>query len=217
MTEHNIFQEIDDQLERQQLEAFWKRYGKWIVAAAVIIIVGTAGMTVWRNWQTEKHQAATDSLIEVMTSKSNTDPVKQIEALGDFAEKNGGTSQAAFARLQAGAMAVKEGNIEKALSFYDGLARDTQADPAFRQLADLLAVQAQVDTGNPAELEKRLQPLTADEAPWRYTAKEYQGYLALKSGDEARAVQIFTALSQDMGAPESLRTRAGEMLHTLAD
>ncbi|MDX2027828.1 MAG: tetratricopeptide repeat protein [Alphaproteobacteria bacterium] len=217
MSNQNIFQEIDEDLERQKLETLWKNYGKWVVAVAVVIVLGSAGTTMWNSWQSGQHQAATDGLIEVMTTQANADQTKQIEALVAFADKNGGSSQASFARLQAASMAVKEGQKDKAVQLYDSLAQDKGADPAFRQLADLLAVQTQIDSGNPAELDKRLQPLTNEDAPWRYTAKEYQGYLAIRAGDKARAQQLFTALSQDMSAPETLRTRATDMLHIAAE
>jgi hypothetical protein len=50
MTEHNLFQEVQDDLERQKLEAMWKRYGGWLIAAALAIVLATAGSTAYRSW-----------------------------------------------------------------------------------------------------------------------------------------------------------------------
>ncbi len=73
----------------------------------------------------------------------------------------------------------------------------------------------QIDDGNPETLMSRLEPLAADGNPWRYTARELQAVLALRSGDTARARELFTRLADDMDAPDSLRTRATEMLRAL--
>jgi hypothetical protein len=86
-----------------------------------------------------------------------------------------------------------------------------------RQLADLLSVRAQLDSGDPAVLDKRLQVLAADGAPWRYTAMEFQAFLALRAGDKGKARKIFTQLSQDSGAPDSLSARAADMLRYLSE
>jgi len=216
MTEHNLFEEIQEDLQRQKMEALWKKYGPLVLAAAVAIVIATAGITSWRSWKKDHNQEATSTLIELM-NQSNADATKQVTVLEEFATKNHGASQATFALLRAAAEAAKEGKLDKALAIYDDVAGDGKTDPAFRQLADLLAVQAQMDKGNAVLLERRLQPLLADNAPWRYSAMEDEGYLALRDGDKAKAQQIFTELSQDASAPQSLSLRAADVLRYVSE
>lgn len=211
MSGNNIFQEIEEDLERQKMEALWKRYSGLVIAGALAVVIGTGGITAWRSWNVERNQHATGALINIVRS-AGSDEAKEIETLEAFAQKNHGDTQATFAQLHAAALAVRNGNKDKAIQIYNAVAGDHKADSAFRQLADLLAVQTQIDTGNPPELEKRLQPLLAENAPWRFTAMEYDGYLALRTGDNAKAKQIFTELSQDNSAPHSLGARAADML-----
>jgi hypothetical protein len=214
MTHNPIFQEIDEDLERQRMEALWKRYGGWIVAAAVIVILTTASYTAWHSWRIGEEQKATGELID-MLAKPPADSNQEIADLQSFAEKNRGETQATFAQLQAAELADKNGDIKQAIAIYDAIAGNTKTDPAFRQLADLLAVQAQMDTGDPLALQKRLQPLLADNAPWRYSAMEYDAFLALKAGDKPKAKQLFTELSQDAAAPQSIGARATDMVRFL--
>lgn len=215
MTDNNLFQEIQEDLDRQKMEAFWKRYGVVILAAALGIVIATGGYSVWNSMRMEKNQRAT---ADYMAALKQTDPAKELEALQNFAGNNKGSTQATFAQLQAAALALKEDKREEALRIYDAVAHDGAADPAFRQLADLYSVRAQLDTGDPAELQKKLEPLMADKAPWRYTAREYAGYVALRAGDKQKARQIFAELAQaDTAIPQTLSSRAADMLRYVSE
>jgi hypothetical protein len=216
MTEHNIFQEIQDDMERQKLEALWKRYGIWVLAMAVALVAGTGGYSAWNSWQAGQYQTSTAALIHVVKS-AETDETKQISALQDFAENNPGTAQSALAQLRAADLAVKNGKLAEGIKIYDALAKNSSIDPALRQLADVLSVRSQLDSAPPADLLKRLEPLAQEKAPWRLTALEYTGYLALKTGDKAKAKQIFTDLSQNTAAPKAVGERAADMLRFVSE
>jgi len=213
MTEHNLFQEVQADLERQKLEALWKQYGIWVAIVALGIVLATASSTAYRSWKTERDQQLTTGLLAA--TKANTDLAKSIDELQKFVDANPTTGHADIALLHAGALAVDQGDKTKAAAFFDKVANDTNADPAFRQLGDLLSVQVQMDNGDPTILAARLQPLTEERAPWRYSALEEQGYLALRAGDKAKARQIFADLSQDARAPQSIGARASDILRSL--
>jgi len=216
MTHQNIFQEIEEDLERQKLEKLWKRYGSWVIAAAVAVVLATGSVSAWHSWRAQQQQKTTAALVGILDS-APSDTGKQVTALESFTQKNQGTTQAVFAQLHAAGLAAQQGDEKKAIALYDAIANDTKADPAFRQLADLLAVRAQMDSGDPVSLQKRLQPLLADNAPWRYAAMEDDAFLALRAGDRPKAKQIFAELAQDAGAPKSLAARAADMVRFLEE
>jgi hypothetical protein len=213
MTEPNLFQEVQEDLERQKLEAMWKQYAGWIVAAALAVVLATAGSTAYRSWHAERQQKLTSELLTA--TKSDPDAVKNMAALQKFADDNAGTTYAAFALLRAGALAAEQNDKAKAAQYFDAATNDTKADPAFRQLGDLLSVQVQMDGGDPATLSARLDPLTVEHGAWRFSALEQQGYLALRMGDKDKARKIFTDLSQDVSAPQSIVARAADIAHSL--
>ena len=39
----DIFQEVDEEVRREQLKKLWERYGHYIIAACILVIVGVAG------------------------------------------------------------------------------------------------------------------------------------------------------------------------------
>ena len=52
MTQHNtLFQEIDEDLDRQKMEAMWKRYGSWVIIFALAIVIVTAGTVAYNSWK----------------------------------------------------------------------------------------------------------------------------------------------------------------------
>lgn len=213
MTEHNLFDEVQSDLERQRLEALWKQYGLWVIIAALGIVLATASSTAYRSWKTTHDQRITAELLAA--NKMGMDEAKGIDQLEKFARGNPDTNFASLALLHAAALAGDQGDKAKAAALYDKVAADQKADPALRQLGDLLSVQAQLDSGDPAALSARLQPLTAEGQAWRYSAMEEQAYLALRAKDTAKARQIFTDLSQDARAPKSIASRATDILRSL--
>jgi hypothetical protein len=213
MTEHNIFDEAKEDLERQRLEALWKQYGIWVIVLAIGLVLATASATSYRSWKAGHNQQLTKQYLAA--TKTDTDTAKSIDQLQKFADQNAGTNQAAFALLHAGALAIDRNDKAEAAVFFDKVAADTKADPAFRQLGDLLSVEAQMDSGDSAALMQRLEPLTDVQGAWHFSALQDQGFLALRANDIAKARQIFTDLSQDARAPQSISAKATDILRSL--
>ena len=216
MTETSLFQEVAEDLERQRLEELWKRYGKFVVAGAVAALLGAAIFSGWQSWRTEHHQRTTGALIEILRQEDTTSG-KEIAALEDFAAHNPHENQAMIALLRAAAIAAQQDNTEKARDLYGRIEAfpDSGDSRPFIQFATLMDVRSQMETGDAAKLQDRMTPLTQADAPWRFTARETQGYLALRAGDKAKAQKIFTDLSQDANAPQSLSERAADLARYL--
>ncbi len=63
-----IFNEIDDELRREQLKKIWDKYSVYIVAAALLIIAGVAG---WRGYEyvaTKNAVKATPAIAKAMST-----------------------------------------------------------------------------------------------------------------------------------------------------
>ena len=45
----DIFQEVDEEVRREQLKKLWERYGNLIIAACVLVVVGVGA---WRGYDT---------------------------------------------------------------------------------------------------------------------------------------------------------------------
>ena len=47
----DIFREIDEELRRDNLLKLWSRYGRYIIAVAVLALVVAGGIVAWRDHQ----------------------------------------------------------------------------------------------------------------------------------------------------------------------
>ena len=56
----DIFQEVDDEVRREQLKKLWERYQSLVIAAAVLVVLGVAGWRVYDWWETKKAAEASD-------------------------------------------------------------------------------------------------------------------------------------------------------------
>lgn len=214
MNEQGFLQEIEEDLARQRLEALWKKYGKFIITIALTIVLGTAAGTGWKTYTHDKQLRITSELLGIVEDMK-LGKTEKIASLEKYAKENAGDAKTALAKLTAASLALEANDMPKALALYNEIAADTKADPFFRQLGDLLAVQTQLDEGDIAALEKRLTPLMDKDAAWRFTAREYAGYLAIRAGDKEKAKKIFTELKNLPDVPNEVARRAMELVQWL--
>ena len=73
-----------------------------------------------------------------------------------------------------------------------------------------------VSSSKVISLTTSLDRLTADENPWRYSARELNAVLAKQSGDMNKAEKLLNELTADESAPQGIRLRAKELLAGLA-
>ena len=66
------------------------------------------------------------------------------------------------------------------------------------------------------EVLTRLAPLTREENPWRYFAKEMEGLLLYRKGDIVKSTEIFARLVQDSQTPSGISMRARLMVQIVS-
>jgi hypothetical protein len=210
----DIFREIEEDLQRDRLHKLWKKYGNLVIAAAVAVVIGTAGWEAWSAYRTHRNETLGARFAEALKLAQDG---KTAEAEASFAElaADASSGYAVLARLQEAALLIKEGKTADALALYDKLAADGDVDKPYRDVALLLSVYNGMATGDAAALSQRLAPLTEAGNPWRNSALELQALIAERSGDTARARQLLAQISDDATAPPDVRARAAELLAAL--
>lgn len=209
----DIFREVDDEVRRAQAEVIWKKYGVFIMAAAILLVVGVAG---WRIWEWRRDTAAAEAGASYETAVRLAADGKSAEAEAAFGAIASGSNDgyAALARIRVAGERAKRDPVG-AMSAFETLAADATLDPALRDLARVRAAAIMVDSAPYAEIASRLEPLTAPGGAWRFTALELLAAAALKAGDAAKAAQHLDAIIVDPAAPQAMRQRA-ELLIGLA-
>jgi hypothetical protein len=205
----DIFDEVDEDIRRDRMAAFWKRWGGWILAAATLVVVATAALTFWKRHESVQRAEATAALAQLVGTVA-TDPRTAADQLAGYAAK-ADASHARLALLEQAAARAAAGDTVGAASLYDRVAEDRGADPATHDLAVLRSATLRFDQVPPADVIRTLQPLAAPGAPFAPLARELIALATAKSGDRNQAVKLFDELAQDQATPPGVAQRAREL------
>jgi hypothetical protein len=209
----DIFREIDEELRRDNLLKLWRRYGKYVIAVAVLAIVIASLVVGWREHQASERRAQAAryaSALAVARAGKNADAA---QAFGALAQEGGGYG--VLAAFEEAELLAKSGDKKAAIAAYDHIASSSGTDRELRDLAVLLSVMHALPDEDAKAAIKRLQPLTASGNPWRATALDLTAAAKLKAGDRAGALEIYKQLADDLSAPRALRARAAELAAAL--
>jgi len=209
----DIFREIEDELRRDNLLKLWARYGKYIIAAAIVVLVIAGGIVGWRDHLAAERRGQgleySEALALARAGKSE-DAAKEFALL---AHQGGGYGvPAEFERAE---LLSASGDRKAAIAIYDGIAASSGVNANFRDLAVLLSVMHGMPDANPQTAIARLAPLTAQGNPWRPSALDLTATAKLEAGDRAGALAIYQQLTDDLAAPAGLRARAAELAAAL--
>jgi hypothetical protein len=208
----NIFQEVDEEVRREQLKKLWERYQVFVIAAAVLVVLGVAGWRAYDWWETKKAAeagAAFEAAIEL------SEQGKHAEAESAFSKiaASTATTYRPLAMVRAAAE-LAQTDPKAAVAAYDKIAADSSVRPELRDLAGLRAGALLIDNGSFADARQRLEPLTGGDHTFRHTARELLALAAWRAGDAATAKRWIELIGTDPATPPDERNRM-EMLSAL--
>jgi hypothetical protein len=210
----DIFKEIDEELRRENFAKLWNRYGYYVIAFLVAVVIVTGVTVAWRQYQAqqlasegERYQVALDLLHQNKIQEASA-------AFAALAQTS--AQRAVLARFEAAAILARGGDAPGAVARYEAIAADASVDPPFRDLATILAAQHGLSRGDPKQIVARLEPMATAAGPWHPSALELTALAQLKAGDKKAARATYQRLADDLSAPQGMRTRAAEMTAALA-
>jgi len=209
----DIFDEVDEEVRREQIKKFWERYGNLVVAFAVLIVVGVAG---WRGYQYWQDKKAAEIGAKFTAAALLAEQGKHDDAEKAFASvaADGTAGYRVLARLrEAAELAARD--PKAAVAAYDDIGASSSTGQPLKDFAAVRAATLLLDSAPLAEINRRLEPLAAADAPFRHSAREMLAFAAWKAGDLAAMRKWTTLIRADQDTPSSLRQRV-EVLMSLA-
>jgi hypothetical protein len=209
----DIFQEVDEEVRREQLKKLWYRYGNYVVVAAFLVV---AGVAAWRgySWWEAKKAAETGAAFEAAITLSEGGKHSESEAAFAKIAADGTPGYRGLARVRAAAE-LAQTDAKAAIAAYDAIATDASAGPALQDLAALRAGALLIDAGSFDEAKRKLEPLAGNDRIYRHTAREFLVLAAWRAGDAAAAKRWSDMIIADAQTPSTTRTRV-EMLMALS-
>lgn len=204
-----LIQEVDEELKREQYLKIWKKYGNWIVGAAVAVVAIVAGHQGWQAWQQD---IRSKEAARYAAAQAIGEPRQAAEAMAALAADSR-TGYAIVASLRQAGLLAEAGDVAGAVKVYDRIAADGGVDRTYRDLATLRSVLLGLEGGDATALTQRLAGLTS--GPWRHSALELTAIIAHRRGEVDKARELYRQLADDAATPQNLRARAAEMLAAL--
>jgi len=206
--------EVDEDLQQERLNRFWKKY-RWIVYGAVVLILGiTAGTQLYQTWRNkirlEESDAFENAVIQIFSQKPD---VARPVLLKLAAE--GRTGYRYLARIELAGLAARQNDVETALKEFEVLL-DSDAPQSLKNIALLSYVGLQVDTGDAKDLLQKLEPLQKD-VNFIGTTMELVVSLYLKDGQPEQAKQALQAALQLPNLPEEMKAKLNGLIQIIGE
>jgi hypothetical protein len=201
-----LFDEVDEDVRRDQLKKLWDRYSILIVAAALLVIAGVGG---WRGYQYLETQKAEKAGVAFDKATELSDQNKHAEAEAAFNElaATAPSGYRMLSRLHAAAEAASR-DPQAAVKLYDDIAADRSVGVLDQQLAKVRAAALLLETTGYPNMLQRLEPDTGPQATFRHTARELLALSAWHANDMTAARQWLDMIANDGETPPGLRSRA---------
>ena len=210
----DIFQEVDEEVRREQLQKLWQRYGHFAIAVCVLIVVGVGAWRGYDWWQAKK-AAESGAAFEAAVTLAEAGKHQEAEAAFAKLATDGTAGYRVLARLREAAELARTDKAA-AVNAYDDIAADKSAGQVIDDLAAVRAGFFLVDTAPYSEIRARLEPLTATDRTFRHSAREILALSAWKSGDLTAARKWTDMIMADPETPPGTRSRAEVLSELIA-
>ena len=201
-----LFDEVDEDVRRDQLKKLWEKYSVVIIAGAILIIASVGG---WRGYQYVEAKKAAEAGAAFDKAVELSDANKHAEAEAAFADL---VAKAPFgyrvlSRLRLAAE-IAARDPQAAAKMFDEIAADRSVGVAEQDLARIRSAQLLLESTSYPNMKERLEASAASGATFRHTARELLALSAWRANDASATRQWLDMIANDGQTPPSLRSRA---------
>jgi hypothetical protein len=213
-TNEAFLREVDEELRKDQLQSFWKRWGRWLVGGVVLILAAWGGWIFWEHRQSEAAGLEGEKLSQAIDElQSGSQPAAEVKLKALTASNNEGYR--ASSKMAEASILMQKGDLAGAAKAFGEVAADASIAQPWRDLATIRQTAAQFDTMKPEDIVARLRPLAVRGQPWFGSAGEMVAAAYLKMNKPDLAGKLYADIGKDEGVPETIRSRAVQMAGSL--
>lgn len=210
----DLFREVDEEIRHERYRELWKRYGPWLIGAALALVLVVAGYQAWQAYSRDQATTAAAQYAAALDKAEAGNQQAAVQALGDLAE-SGPRGYSLVAEFRRAALQVEMGNTDAAVATWQAIANNAETPEPYGKLARIFAVMHRMDSGDPSALSESLAPIAESDTPFRHTARELQAVLAAQAGEREKAVELFKQIADGANVPPQQRQRATQMIARL--
>src|SRR3546814_7737889 len=176
MTHENyiVIREVNEELRSDQIKGVWSRYGKLIIAAAVLIVISTAGYRGYEYWQTHNASQSGDRFLAALKLAGENKHDEALAALQAL-EQEGTGGYPVLARMRSAALLAEMGDTASAIAAFSAVGKESSAPEAMRAVARLRAARLPITTGSYEPVSPEAEVMTSDHPSSRNSSRRALG------------------------------------------
>jgi hypothetical protein len=207
----SFIREVNEELRSDQMKGAWRRFGRYLIAIAVLIVLGTVGKVAYEYWDDNRSSGAGDQFLAAMKLADENKSDEALAAL-DKLEKAGHGAYPVLARMRAATVEAQKGDTATAVASFDAIGKDNAVPQAVRDAAKMRAGWLLIEGGTYDQVSAQVEEMAVPANAFRHSAREALGLAAYKAGNVSQARQWFQAIADDAQSPRNVANRAQMML-----
>ena len=212
----SLIREVEEELRRERIAKLWEQYGTYVIGAAVAIVVGVGGYKYWQARTQAAAESAGAQYEQATKLFSSGKPSEAAKALKTLSQ-GGHAGYAILAKLRLAGRAIEDKKPGDAVTYYEQIAKDPDAEQLFRDFAVLQIASLKLTEESWTAIKNRLTDISKDGRPWRFAARELIGIAAFRAGKYGEVRQALAELVGNNDVPPSIRQRAQVILGLIAE
>ncbi|QWW66728.1 tetratricopeptide repeat protein [Rhizobium sp. WYJ-E13] len=207
----SFIREVNEELRSDQMKGAVRRFGRYVIAIAVLIVLGTIGKVAYEYWDNTRSSGAGDQFLAAMKLADENKTDEALAAL-DKLEKEGHGAYPVLARMRAATVQSQKGDNAGAIASFEAIAKDKSVPAAVQDAAKMRAGWLLIENGTYEQVSAAVEEMAVPGNAFRHSAREALGLAAYKAGNMAQARQWFQSIVDDVDSPRNVANRAHMML-----
>lgn len=207
----SFIREVNEELRSDQMKGAVRRFGRYIIAVAVLIVLGTIGKVAYEYWDNNQSSGAGDQFLAAMKLADENKSDEALAAL-DKLEKEGHGAYPVLARMRAATVQSQKGDNAGAIASFQTIAKDKSVPAAVQDAAKIRAGWLLIENGTYEQVSAAVEEMAVPGNAFRHSSREALGLAAYKAGNMTQARQWFQSIVDDADSPRNVANRAHMML-----
>lgn len=205
--------EIEEELQKERLMEFWKKYRYFIVGGVFAIILSVVGTDAYYAWHKKVRIAESDRFEQAVVQNA-TGKSSEALAILDTLSKEAKTDYKYLAQLKIAGIQLKS-DKQQALEQLKSVFENKSAPQALRAIASLSYVGHQIDVENKEPLFQILNPFLNPINPYFEAATELKVALLLNQDKKEEAKQALAGAILNPNLTDATKERLNSLLSSI--
>ncbi len=212
--ENSIFDEINEELRRDEVLRFLKKHQSTTLWTIVLLIAGIVGYSAWYSDKQKRLEMSTTSLYnEIYSSAMKSEAAeKKTKATLENLQKNAPSELVPLiALIKTGRELGTTEDITKTAKQLLELSEKRGVDIVWRDLAVMMYVSYKLESEDKSL--ERLEKLTGEDRPFRFSAMEKIAMIYENKNDHDKAIDFLEKITAAKEAPKTMKERIAKVIN----